>query len=116
MKVPNWEVFLIVATAKSPPPICSVAGGEAAFKSDGGNYGTLEELVKRSFVSKDLIENYGYRFDVIVSGNSFQATAVPIEYGKTGRLSFFIDESGVLRGGDHGGGAATSLDDPLDGR
>jgi hypothetical protein len=51
---------------------------------------------------------------VILSGNKFEATAVPIEYGVTGTLSYFIDESGVLRGGDHGGGAATLADQPVD--
>jgi len=38
---------------------------------------------------------------------------VPVEYGKTGKLSFFVDESKVLRGGDHGGGPATVADKPL---
>ena len=29
---------------------------------------------------------------------------MPIEYGKTGKMSFFVDESGVIRGADNGGG------------
>jgi hypothetical protein len=90
----------------------SVAGGEASFKSDKGDgrYATLDELLSESLISKELLENYGYRIELTVSGNRFEATAVPKEYGKTGRLSYFIDESGVLRAGDHGGGAATIAD------
>ena len=38
---------------------------------------------------------------------------MPIEYGKTGKMSFFVDESGVLRGADNGGGAATVADKPM---
>jgi hypothetical protein len=57
-----------------------------------------------------LLENYGYRIELTISGNKFEAVAIPAEYGKTGRLSFFIDESGVLRAGDHAGGAATVAD------
>jgi hypothetical protein len=40
-------------------------------------------------------------------------TAVPIEYGKSGKLSFFVDETGVLRAGDHGGGPASIADKPV---
>jgi hypothetical protein len=94
----------------------SVAGSETSFKSDKGDgrYGTLEELLSESLLNKDLLENYGYRTELIASGDRFEATAVPIDYGTTGRLSYFIDESGVLRAGDHGGGAATVADQPVE--
>jgi hypothetical protein len=94
----------------------TVVSAEATFQATkgAGRYGTLEELVSESLVSKDLLEKYGYKIDVSVSSNRFEATAIPIEYGTTGRLSFFVDESGVLRGGDHGGGAATLSDKPIE--
>jgi len=94
----------------------TVTGAEATFQLTKGNerYGTLEELVSQGLVSKDLLEKYGYKIEVAVSANRFEATAIPVEYGKTGRFSFFIDESGVLRGGDHGGGAATFSDKPIE--
>jgi len=94
----------------------SVAGGEAAFKSDksDGRYGTLDELLSESLISKELLENYGYRIELTISGTRFEAVAVPKEYGKTGKLSYFIDESNVLRAGDHGGGAATIADAAID--
>jgi hypothetical protein len=36
-----------------------------------------------------------------------------VEYGKTGMMSFFIDESGVLRGADRGGAPASLADKPV---
>jgi hypothetical protein len=92
----------------------SVAGAEASFRADKGDgrYATLDELLTEGLVNKEMIQKYGYRIELIVSGTKFEAIAIPVEYGKTGRLSFFIDESGMLRAGDHGGGAATIADQP----
>ena len=94
----------------------TVASAEATFQSTkgAGRYGTLEELLTEGLVSKDLLEKYGYKIDVAISSNRFEAIAIPEEYGRTGRISFFVDESGVLRGGDHAGGAATLADKPVD--
>ncbi len=93
----------------------SVAGAEASFQADKGNghYGTLDELLAEGLLSKELIQRYGYTIELTASGNKFEAIAIPAEYGKSGRLSYFIDESGVLRAGDHGGGAATVADQPI---
>lgn len=93
----------------------SVAGAEASFQADKGNghYGTLDELLAEGLLSKELIQRYGYTIELTVSGSKFEAIAIPAEYGKSGRLSYFIDESGVLRAGDHGGGAATVADQPI---
>jgi hypothetical protein len=94
----------------------TVASAESTFQSTKGDgrYGTLEELLTEGLISKDLLEKYGYKIDVAVSSNRFEAVAIPVEYGRTGRISFFVDESGVLRGGDHAGGAATLADKPVD--
>lgn len=93
----------------------SITGAEATFKSGkgDGSYATLGQLIAEHLIEKYLIENYGYRIELITIGNKFEANAVPLEYGKTGKWSFFIDESGVLRGADHGGGPATVSDDPF---
>ena len=94
----------------------TVAGAEATFKATAGNdgYGTLDQLVSAGLLSKEMIEKYGYRLEVTASREKFEIVAMPIEYGRTGKLSFFMDESQVLRGGDHGGGAATLSDQPLE--
>jgi hypothetical protein len=41
---------------------------------------------------------------------TFSLTSWPREYGKSGRRSFFLDSSGVLRGADKQGGMATFAD------
>ena len=94
----------------------TVSSAEATFQTTKGDgrYGTLDDLISEGLLSKELAHQYGYKIEVAAVSNKFEATAVPLEYGKTGRLSFFIDETGVLRGGDHGGGAATVADKPVE--
>ena len=92
----------------------AIASAEASYQATTGDgkYGTLDELVKTGLISKELLQNYGYKIDLIVSNTRFEATAVPVEYGKTGKLSFFIDETSVLRAGDHAGSPASVADKP----
>jgi hypothetical protein len=92
-----------------------IAGAEQTFKSSAGNgsYGTIDQLAEQKLLNKEVFENYGYRFELTTSAHGFEAVAMPSEYGKSGRRSFFIDQSNVLRAGDHGGGAATVADQPI---
>ena len=41
---------------------------------------------------------------------TFSLASAPKEYGKSGRRSFFLDSSGILRGADKQGGLATTTD------
>ena len=69
-------------------------------------FGNMAELIAAGFLPKDIDgpETTGYRFQVIraADGKSWYATAEPAQYGRTGRLSFYLDASGV-RSGDAGG-------------
>jgi hypothetical protein len=71
-----------------------------------GQFGNMAELIAGGHIPKDIEgpETTGYRFQVVRSadGKSWYATAEPAEYGRTGRLSFYLDASGV-RSGDTGG-------------
>ena len=71
-----------------------------------GNFGNAAELITGGLIPKDLEtpDSTGYRFQVFRSadGKSWYATAEPAQYGRTGRLSFYLDASGV-RSGDVGG-------------
>jgi len=94
----------------------TIVNSEKTFKSGkgAGSYATLDQLIAETLVNKHLIENFGYHIELTaMGGDRFEAIAIPIEYGKTGKLSYFIDETGVLRGADHGGAAATIADDPI---
>lgn len=94
----------------------TIHSAETSFQSSTGKgqFGTLDELEKGGFLNKDMFNKNGYKVEVNVLSNRFEATATPIEYGKTGRLSYFVDETGVLRAGDHAGGAATISDKPIE--
>ena len=73
-----------------------------------------------SLVSDELAEGNdgGYRFRYrIVPGaqedqSAFELAAMPNDYGKTGRRSFFVDASGKVHGADKHGDQATE-DDPV---
>ena len=115
-----------ISSEANPPPIIAnersaisalymIAGAEQQFRSEkgAGSYGTLDQLVAEGLISKESLEQHGYKLELTAGGAKFEVSAVPIEYGRTGRLSYFTDESNVVRAGDHGGGPATSGDRPL---
>lgn len=71
-----------------------------------GQFGNMAELIAAGLIPKDIEgpESTGYRFQIMRSadGKSWHATAEPAQHDKTGRLSFYLDASGV-RSGDVGG-------------
>lgn len=71
-----------------------------------GLFADLATLIAAGLIPKDLegTESTGYRFHVNApaGGKTWNATAEPVRYGRTGRLSFFMDASGV-RSSDVGG-------------
>ena len=71
-----------------------------------GMFGNLAELVAGGLVPKDIegVESTGYKFQVFkaTDGKSWYATAEPVQYGRTGRLSFYLDAAGA-KSGDAGG-------------
>jgi len=75
-------------------------------QSHNGLFGNTTELVGAGVVPKDIegTESTGYRFQINRSADSksWYATAEPLQYGRTGRLSFYLDATGV-RSGDNGG-------------
>jgi hypothetical protein len=101
----------------------TIHAAEATFfaTSGAGNFGSLQQLRSEGFIDAALAtgEKYGYRFSLTTSpfipGQSFarfQVSAVPLRYGKTGKSSFYIDQSGSIHGEDHNGEPAT-IKDPL---
>jgi hypothetical protein len=68
---------------------------------NAGKFADLNRLVSAGYVPQDILgtETTGYRFTVTVGadGKSFEARAEPARYGRTGRLSFFMDKSGIRK-------------------
>ena len=87
-----------------------------------GNYGTLAELSKQGLIDHVVAKGHrcGYLFRVKVekfsseSPPSFQIVAVPRKYGRTGRRSFYVNETGAIVAADRKGSEANAGDDPLD--
>ena len=82
-------------------------------KKTSGSYGTMDQLMAAKMISKEMIESAGYKFEIFVTGDKFEVFAVPIEYGKNGKMSYFIDQTRILRGADHNGASANSSDPPV---
>ncbi len=66
-----------------------------------GSYGDLNALVRAGYVPQDILgtETTGYRFTVNVTpdAKSYTARAEPERYGRTGRLSFYLGQSGLQK-------------------
>ena len=79
-----------------------------------GTFATVPDLVKDGTLNTPIQGGRSYTVDVNVleGGAKYEALAVPVEYGPTGRRSFYMDETGVIRGADHEGGAPKP-DDPV---
>jgi hypothetical protein len=73
----------------------------------------LEQLSAANMFPKEIMDKTGYKFELTVSGDKFELSAVPLEYGKSGNMSLFIDQTLVLRGGDRSGATATASDPPI---
>ncbi len=71
-----------------------------------GLFADLATLITAGLLPKDLegTESTGYRFHInsIDGGKSWNAAAEPAQYGRTGKLSFYMDATGV-RSGDKSG-------------
>ena len=118
-------VASISSAVKNPPPetdemvaislLQFIASAESQYKDgDGkGSYGSINQLIDAKALPPDLLDKYGYNFELNINGDQFEAVATPREYGKTGKRSFFVDKSGVVHGADHGGGPATVADPPV---
>ncbi len=96
----------------------AVSTAQSAYKEKNGRYGTVEELIASGIIEQMYDENptdktrasvdtEGYEIKIFVSGDKFEATATPTGYPKLGRRSFYIDQTGSLRGGDAGGKPAS---------
>ena len=98
-------------------------GSEMTYASTYGNgsYTSLAELARLGLIEERLGSGQlrGYSFSVFTFPQTptvpatFKITATPQIYGTTGIRSFFMDESGVIRGADKHGEPANENDPPI---
>jgi type IV pilus assembly protein PilA len=99
----------------------TISSAEATYQSLLGHYGTLDELATKGLIDPMLASGAknGYKFSVEVkpgeypNPEGFEVVGVPMTYQTTGRRSFYIDDSFVIRAADNHGGPSTKLDTPL---
>lgn len=100
----------------------SIAGREQGYKEAHGRYGSLADLKHAAkeqnaddddeAIAEFEPQTEGYEIRLNVSGDKFEATATPTLYRKTGRRSFYIDQTGVLRAADLNGRTADANTPP----
>jgi hypothetical protein len=129
LRLPKNYILMTVASmssaTKNPPPEMNeaiaagslqwLASAETQYKQGPGkgSYGSLQQLTEAKLFQTEALDKYGYKYEVTATGAAFEATATPKEYGKGGKRSFFIDQTGVVRGDDHAGAPATVGDKPV---
>jgi hypothetical protein len=98
-----------------------IGTAQATYQSIYQKFGTLDELSAEGLIDPRLASGSknGYRFTLQItktvdSFEGFEIVAVPMDYQRSGRRSFYVDESMVIRGGDNRGGPSTKTDRPLD--
>lgn len=73
---------------------------------NNGNFGDIRTLVTEELLPPDILgtQSTGYKYSVTVAkdGKSYTAAAEPERYGRSGRLSFYLENS-VLSSKDNGG-------------
>ena len=72
-----------------------------------GVLANLQDLITANLVAKESADpkaiGYAVRITVTPDGKGYIATAEPTRYGHTGKLSFWMDQTGNLRKADNGG-------------
>lgn len=73
----------------------------------GGVFVDFPILIQAGMFSSDVIDPRlsGYNFHITIAkdGKSYVATAEPVRHGHTGKLSFWSDQTGVVKSADTGG-------------
>jgi hypothetical protein len=97
----------------------AIHSAQAAFKAKpNAEFASLDQLVKQRLLAPEraALSQHGYKFEVAIaasqpnSPSAYSVLALPETYGLNGRRSFYIDQSGVLRGADKEGGGADPKD------
>jgi hypothetical protein len=97
-----FEQRIVAHESEAEDMLKRIQAAELAYSlQHGGSFAALDKLVAAGYVPQDILgtETTGYRFTVTVTpeGKSYAARAEPARYGRTGRLSFYMDGAGVRK-------------------
>ena len=80
---------------------------QVVYQLQNKQFGSMEALIKAELLPADIKETlstgYQYRLVVATGGKSYAAYAEPARYGRTGKFSYYIDQTGRLQSGDTSG-------------
>lgn len=72
-----------------------------------GSYAELSGLIAAGMLSADAVDpklsGYNFRITLAKDGKGYVATAEPTRHGRTGKLSFWMDQTGVIKSANTGG-------------
>lgn len=118
-----FEIRVAANEAAVLPLLSQLQEAQARYALGVGQnrFGTLAELRRAGEITGLADGRYrGYRIEVVVNNQTvpptFQIHAVPERYRETGRRSFLMDDSGVLRGADRQGERARPSDPIIKGK
>jgi len=86
-----------------------VKQAEDMYYATRGTWGSMDELVAAGGLNISP-QQLGYTIELTVAGDGYSVIAVPMEYGPKGKRSFYMDQTGIVRGDDHMGGAPSATD------
>lgn len=98
---------LRVNDERAEEAVRGIRAAEAIFKVKSGRFATLHELVDAGLVGRGLADNveFNHRFNIAAARDTYEAVAIPVDrddrYAYMG-WSFYVDESGVIRGSAYG--------------
>jgi hypothetical protein len=103
--------------------LLTLLSAEATYQATTGNgdYGTIEQLGREKLIDYVLAEGhrFGYLFRIRSeryspeSPASYEIVAVPRSYRRTGRRSFYMNETGAIHTADKKGAEANPRDDVM---
>ena len=107
-----FNTRILVNETEAVEMLQRVIGAELIYSQKfEGRCASLQELVKMGGVPKDIEDQeaaaYKFSFSLAADKKSFFATATPSTYGRSGRISFYADLSGI-RGEDLKGKPASA--------
>ena len=118
--IPNLLASRMAANeASAIHSVRTIAEAERVYYLNFKKYATLEELAAADFVDSKIAtgSKNGYNFSIEVTtdedADGFAVTGVPMDYRSSGRRSFYVDESAIIRAADNHGGPPTKADAPL---
>jgi hypothetical protein len=90
---------------------------ESTYQATNGSYGTLKQLTDSQSLDPKLAggEKSGYKFEVrVTSAASYEALAIPLQHGITGRRSFYLNsKDNQIHWADRQGAEASASDPTL---